>query len=195
VIAETADVDPRAQIAEGTSIWHLAQVREGAVIGANCVIGRGAYIDHGVHVGDNSKIQNSALIYAPAALGKGVFIGPGAILTNDLYPRAVGPDETLKSAADWTPQGVVVEDGASVGAGVIIRPGVTIGAWAMVAAGAVVTADVPAFALVVGVPARRIGWVGKSGQRLQEGLDGVLVDPVAGERFTVTGDLARLESP
>ncbi len=183
MIADTADVDPRAQIADGTRIWHLAQIRENATIGSHCVIGRGAYIDQGVRIGDNCKIQNGALIYAPAMLGTGVFVGPGAILTNDLYPRAVNVDLSPKSADDWEPDGVTVGDGASIGAGAIVRSGVDIGAWALVAAGAVVTSSVPAHGLVVGTPAKLVGWVGKSGRRLKE-QDGTLIDPDTGDRYT-----------
>lgn len=170
-IASSADVAESADIAENVSIWHLAQVREGASIGENCVIGRGAYIGVGVHVGRNCKIQNYALLYEPAHLADGVFIGPGVILTNDHYPRAVTPDGVLKSASEWQAVGVRIDEGAAVGARVVCVAPVHIGAWAMVAAGAVVTSDVPAFALVAGTPARRIGWVGRAGVRLEEDPD------------------------
>ena len=110
------DIDPRAQIGEGTRVWHHAQVREGAVLGDNCVIGRGAYIGPGVRVGANCKVQNYALVYDPARLGDGVFIGPAVVLTNDRYPRAVAPDGTLRRADDWEPVGVTIGDGASIGA-------------------------------------------------------------------------------
>src|SRR5680860_698943 len=92
----SADVDPRASIGADTTVWHLAQVREGAVVGEQCIIGRGAYIDAGVEVGARSKIQNFALVYAPARLGVGVFIGPAAVLTNDTYPRSIDEDGQLK---------------------------------------------------------------------------------------------------
>ena len=162
----TAVVDPTAQVAQTARIWGLAQVRGGAVIGEHVVIGRGAYIGTGVRVGDNSKVQNNALVYEPALIGEGVFIGPGAILTNDRLPRAINPDGTQKRADDWRAVGVTLEQGASIGASAVCVAPATIGAWAMVAAGAVVTADVPAFALVAGVPARQIGWVGRTGVRL-----------------------------
>jgi acetyltransferase-like isoleucine patch superfamily enzyme len=162
-IVESADVSPDAVVGDGSSVWHLAQVREGAVLGEGCVVGRGAYIGTGVRMGRHCKVQNYALVYEPAVLGDGVFIGPAVVLTNDTFPRAVNPDGSLKSAHDWEPVGVTIEDGASIGARAVCIAPVTIGAWATVAAGAVVTRDVPAHALVAGVPARRIGWVGAAG--------------------------------
>lgn len=151
----------------GSRIWHLAQVRERASLGRSCVVGRGAYIGPDVSVGDHVKIQNYALVYEPAVLGAGVFVGPAAVLTNDLHPRAVDVQGRAKTARDWLPVGVVVGEGASLGARSVCVAPVTIGRWAMVGAGAVVVADVPDFALVVGVPAHRIGWVGRAGARLQ----------------------------
>ncbi len=176
-IAASADVDERAEIGAGTLIWHLAQIREGARLGRNCVVGRGAYVGAGVRIGDNSKLQNHALVYEPAELGHGVFIGPAAVLTNDEYPRAVSPDGSLKSAHDWTAVGVVIGDGAAIGARAVCVAPVRIGRWALVAAGAVVTKDVPDFALMVGVPARRIGWVGRAGVPLEATGDGQFVCP------------------
>ncbi|UDY22537.1 acyltransferase [Nocardioides sp. Kera G14] len=183
MIAADALIAPTAQVGERTRIWGLAQVREQAVIGEDCVIGRGAYIGAGVTVGDKVKIQNDALVYEPAVIADGVFIGPAVILTNDHNPRAVTPDGELKSATDWTPVGVAILKGASVGARAVCVAPVTIGRWAMVAAGAVVIRDVPDFALVAGVPARQIGWVGPTGHRLVELEDGSWECPVTAVRF------------
>ena len=170
-IAPSADVSEQAVIGEGSSIWHLAQVREHAVLGADCIVGRGAYIGEGARLGDNCKVQNYALVYEPARLGDGVFIGPAVVLTNDRFPRAVNPDGTLKSASDWEAVGVTIGTGAAIGARAVCVAPVSVGEWAMVAAGAVVTGDVPAHALVAGVPARRIGWVGRAGLPLEAVAD------------------------
>jgi acetyltransferase-like isoleucine patch superfamily enzyme len=167
-VAGSADVADTAKLGEGTKIWHLAQVREDAELGANCIVGRGAYIGTGVRLGDNCKVQNYALVYEPADLADGVFVGPAAVLTNDTYPRAVNPDGSPKSAADWEAVGVTIGEGAAIGARAVCVAPVRIGSWATVAAGAVVTKDVPDHALVVGVPARRVGWVGKAGAPLRQ---------------------------
>lgn len=184
-IAPTADVDPRATVGAGTKVWHLAQVREDARVGQDCIIGRGAYVGPGVVVGDRCKIQNHALVYEPAVLEDGAFVGPAAVFTNDYFPRAVNPDGTLKSADDWHAVGVTVREGASVGARAVCVAPVTIGRWALVAAGAVVTADVPDHALVAGVPARRLRWVGRAGHPLEPAGDrpGTWVCPVTGETY------------
>jgi acetyltransferase-like isoleucine patch superfamily enzyme len=166
-IAGSADVAPTARLGAGSRIWHLAQVEQGATLGRTCVLGRGAYVGPNVSVGDYVKIQNYALVYAPAELDAGVFVGPAAVLTNDTFPRAVRPDLTPKTAGEWEPVGVVVRQGASLGARCVCVAPVTIGRWAMVGAGAVVLSDVPDFALVVGSPARQIGWVGRGGWRLR----------------------------
>jgi UDP-2-acetamido-3-amino-2,3-dideoxy-glucuronate N-acetyltransferase len=187
-IAEGADVSGDASIGDGSKIWHLAQVREGVTLGSNCVVGRGAYIGTGVQAGDNCKIQNYALVYEPAQLGDGVFIGPAVVLTNDTFPRAVNPDGSLKSGADWEAVGVTIGDGASVGARAVCVAPVTVGRWATVGAGAVVTKDVPDFALVVGVPARRVAWVGKAGVPLEPAGDGTWRCPRTGDMYTEQND-------
>ena len=115
-IHPTADVSPRAQIADGAQIWHQAQVREGASIGRNCIVGKGVYIDFDVSIGDNCKLQNGAFIYHGATLEEGVFVGPGAILTNDRQPRAINPDGSLKAADDWQVGPIQIGYGASIGA-------------------------------------------------------------------------------
>lgn len=185
LISESADVDESAIVGPGTRVWHLAQIREHAVLGSNCVIGRGAYIGSGVRIGNSVKVQNFALVYEPAELEDGVFIGPAVVLTNDTYPRSVNPDGSLKSGADWSAVGVTVKAGASVGARAVCVAPVTIGRWALVAAGSTVTKDVPDFAMVAGVPARQIGWVGKAGVRLIKELESEWVCPKTGARYAL----------
>lgn len=182
-IAESADVDARADIGARTRVWHLAQVREDAVVGRDCVIGRGAYVGPGVRLGDNVKLQNYALVYEPAQLGDGVFIGPAAVLTNDEYPRAVTPEGRLKDGHDWTAVGVIIDEGAAIGARAVCVAPVRVGRWALVAAGAVVTTDVPDFALIVGVPGRRVGWVGRAGVPLVAKGEGRWVCPRTGAEY------------
>ena len=182
-VESSALVAPSAVLGDGVRIWHHAQVREGAELGENVIVGKGAYVGPKVIVGRNSKIQNSALVYEPARLGDGVFIGPGAVLTNDRHPRAVNPDVSQKSATDWQPVGVQIDEGASIGAGAILVAPLHIGAWAMIAAGSVVVKDVPAHALVVGNPARQIGWVGKHGVRLVEESQDSFICPVSNSRY------------
>jgi UDP-2-acetamido-3-amino-2,3-dideoxy-glucuronate N-acetyltransferase len=162
-IANTADVHPSAEIGEGSAVWHGATIREHARLGRECVIGRGAYIDDGVILGDRVKVQNLALVYAPAVLENDVFIGPAVVLTNDRYPRSVSPEGNLKRADDWLAEGVIVREGAAIGARVVVVAGLRIGRYALVAAGAVVSRNIPDFALVRGLPARHAGWVGRAG--------------------------------
>jgi UDP-2-acetamido-3-amino-2,3-dideoxy-glucuronate N-acetyltransferase len=186
-VEQTADVDSRAALGPGTTVWHLAQIRENARLGSGCIIGRGAYVGPGVLIGDNVKLQNYALVYEPARLEDGVFIGPAAVLTNDLYPRSVDPRGRLKRAADWDASGVLVREGASLGARVVVVPGRVIGRWAMVAAGAVVTHNVPDYALVAGIPARQIGWVGRAGERLLAEAPGCWRCPQSDELYAESG--------
>ncbi|MFQ5918817.1 MAG: acyltransferase [Thermoplasmata archaeon] len=156
----TAEISSDAEIGDGTYVWHHAQVREDAKIGRNCRLGKDVYVDKNVVVGDDCKLQNGATLYDGLVVGNGVFIGPHAVFTNDLYPRA--------RPNDWEIVPTVVEDGASIGANATVLCGVTIGSHAMVAAGSVVTHDVPGHGLVQGVPARLQGYVCHCGRPLDE---------------------------
>lgn len=165
-IHPTAEISRSAEIGEGTRIWNLCQIREGAHIGKMCIVGRGVYVDSGVRIGDKVKIQNHALIYHGTIIENGVFIGPGVIFTNDKRPRSINPDGKIKSDTDWTVGTIYVREGASIGAGCVILPDIVIGKFAMVGAGSLVSRDVPDFGLMIGNPARLVGFVCKCGSKL-----------------------------
>lgn len=166
----TAEVSPQAQIGGGTKIWNHAQVRENAVIGSGCVISKNVYIDAGVRIGSGVKIQNNVNVYHGVTVEDDVFLGPSMTFTNDRFPRAFNSGFEVSET--------LVKRGASIGANATIRCGITIGEYAMVGSGSVVTKDVPAHALVVGNPARQIGWVCRCGGR----LDGEYCCAVCGQR-------------
>ncbi|MEJ8545135.1 acyltransferase [Brevibacillus borstelensis] len=161
-IHKSAEVSAEAVIGDNTVIWNQAQIREGARIGRGCVIGKDVYIDRGVTVGDCCKIQNGVSIYHGVEIEENVFLGPHMTFTNDLVPRA--------GNHHWTIVPTRVRRGASIGANATIVCGVTIGEFAMVGAGTVVVKDVEPYALVVGNPGRRIGWVCRCGERLTDAL-------------------------
>ena len=179
----SADVEDGADLGADTTVWQLAHIRSGASVGAGCTLGRGVFIDEGVVLGDRVKVQNYSLVYAPARVEAGVFIGPAVVLTNDFYPRAVNPDGSSKTAADWPAVGVTLREGCALGARSVVVPGVTVGRWAMVGAGSVVTRDVPDFGLVAGVPARQRGWVGRAGRPLAALGGGRHRCPETGEEY------------
>lgn len=165
-IHPTAEVSPKADIGEGSSIWHHAQVRENVKIGQNCIIGKGVYVDAGVSLGDNVKIQNYVSVYHGVTIEDGVFVGPHVCFTNDLKPRAVNPDGSLKAADDWVLSETLIRRGAALGANSTIRCGITVGAWAMIGSGSVVTKDIPDHGLAFGNPARLHGFVCACGEQV-----------------------------
>lgn len=165
-VHESALVEAGAELGSGTKVWHQAQIRTRARIGERCIFGKGVFIDFDVVVGDDCKFQNYACVYHGVELGRGVFVGPHVVFTNDMYPRATDPNFGLLKDGDWEVGHTVVGDGAAIGANSTILPNVSIGAWALVGAGAVVTNDVKPYALVVGSPARPIGWVCRCGRRV-----------------------------
>jgi acetyltransferase-like isoleucine patch superfamily enzyme len=144
-------------------------VREGAIIGEECILGKGAYVDRDVRIGNRVKIENRASLFRGLTVEDGVFIGPHVCFTNDRYPRAVKPDGSSLSDSDWRVVPTKVLQGASIGAGAVVLPGVTIGRWALIGAGALVTHDVPDHALALGHPARVVGWVCRCGRPLAPG--------------------------
>ena len=160
MIHPTAVVEPGAVVEEGSRIWHFVHVREGAVVGAGTQLGKSVYVDAGARIGARCRIQNFVSVYAGVTLEDDVFVGPSAVFTNDLFPRA--------GNTEWSLVPTLVRRGASIGANSTIVCGVTIGEWAMVAAGAVVTHDVEAHRLVMGAPAEPRGWVCRCGRRVAD---------------------------
>lgn len=167
-VHETAEVSLTAKLESGVLIWAFSQIRENVSVGEETIIGSYSYLDSNVRIGKYCKIQNRALIYDSAVIHDGVFIGPGVILTNDKNPRAVSINGAIKGTEEWEKTGVEVLEGASIGAGAVCVAPVTIGRWASVGAGSIVTKSVKDYALVLGNPARQVGWVGPAGVRLRE---------------------------
>lgn len=179
----SAIVDEGAQLGDGTRVWHFAHVSAGARIGAGCSLGQGVYVGNDVLIGHNVKIQNNVSVYDAVTLEDDVFCGPSMVFTNVHNPRAAVPRK-----AEY--RRTRVRRGATLGANCTIVCGTTVGEHAFVGAGAVVSRDVPAFALVVGVPARRIGWMSRHGERLPlpASGQGEAACPATGERYRLDGD-------
>lgn len=183
----TAVIDPGARIGPGTKVWHFSHVSPGARIGAGCSLGQNVFVAGGVTVGDGVKIQNNVSLYEGVVLEDYAFCGPSMVFTNVKTPRSAFPRNTSADYAETR-----VKRGASIGANATIVCGITLGAWCFVAAGAVVTKDVPAHALMAGVPARRLGWACGCGAT----LDGALACPDCARRYTeAPGGLALAEGP
>jgi len=183
VIHPSAIVDDGAQLGDGTRVWHFVHVSPGARIGAGCSLGQGVYVGNDVVIGNNVKIQNSVSVYDAVTLEDDVFCGPSMVFTNVHNPRAAVPRK-----AEY--RRTLVQRGATLGANCTIVCGTTVGEHAFVGAGAVVSRDVPAFALVVGVPARRIGWMSRHGERLDLPVRGAgeAACPATGERYRLDGE-------
>ncbi|MET9661652.1 phosphopantetheine-binding protein [Streptomyces sp. NPDC006510] len=161
--------DAGASVGEGTRLWHQSQVADGAVVGADCTLGKGSFIGAGSTIGDRVKIGNYANVFG-ADVGDEAMICPGVLVLEDPAPRATTPDGRRKGPQDWTRHPVTISTGATIGAAAVIAPGVTVGPHALVALGAVVMRDVPAHGLVIGNPARQVGWVCRCGHTLDAAL-------------------------
>ncbi|GMV75400.1 MAG: acetylglucosamine-1-phosphate uridylyltransferase [Rubrivivax sp.] len=183
VIHPSAIVDAGAQLGSGTHVWHFAHVCAGARIGRECSLGQGVFVGNDVVIGDRVKIQNQVSVYDAVTLEDEVFCGPSMVFTNVHNPRAAVPRKHEYRRT-------LVRRGATLGANCTVVCGTTIGEYAFVGAGAVVSRDVPAFALVVGVPARRIGWMSRHGQRLAlpASGQGQARCPATGERYRLVGE-------
>ncbi|MDP3989949.1 MAG: acyltransferase [archaeon] len=171
MIHQTAEVSTNAQLGENVKVWHHSQIREGAKIGNNCIIAKNVYVDKDVKIGNNCKIQNNSSIYHGTTLENGVFVGPHVVFTNDSYPRAITKEGKLKTDSEWEVGTVLVKEGASIGARTVVLPNVVIGKFALIGAGSVVTKDVPDYGLVLGVPAKLVGFVCSCGRKLEKGKE------------------------
>lgn len=161
-IHESSYVDEAVSIGSGTKIWHFCHIESGAIIGSDCSCGQNVYIGKNVHIGKGCRIQNNVSIYEGVELEDYIFCGPSCVFTNDLSPRAKFPKGRARFVR------TLLKEGCSIGANATIVCGHTIGKWALIGAGAVIITDVPDHALMVGVPARKVGWVCKCGERLPE---------------------------
>ena len=176
-IHESSAIDAPCSIGANTRIWHFCHVREGSVIGSNCQLGQGCYVGHDVRIGPGCKLQNNVSIYEGVTLEEEVFCGPSAVFTNVMNPRAA-----IERKHEFRP--TLVKRGATIGANATILCGITVGRWALIGAGALVRQDVPDFALIVGVPAIRIGWVSMRGETIPPLIVGdVYTCPTDGAKY------------
>jgi UDP-2-acetamido-3-amino-2,3-dideoxy-glucuronate N-acetyltransferase len=190
VIHPSAIVDDGALLGDGTRVWHFVHVSPGARIGRGCSLGQGVYVGNDVRIGDNVKIQNNVSVYDAVTLEDDVFCGPSMVFTNVHNPRSAVPRKNEYRRT-------LVKRGATLGANCTVVCGTTIGEHAFIGAGAVVSRDVPDFALVVGVPARRIGWMSRHGERLDLPPSGhaEALCPATGETYRLAGDTLTCNSP
>ncbi len=175
-IHPTSIIDPGAQIGENTKIWHFCHISAQSVIGQNCILGQNVFVANGVTLGNGVKVQNNVSIYTGVSCEDDVFLGPSMVFTNVINPRSF-----VERKSEFRP--TLVKQGASVGANATVLCGITLGRYCMIGAGAVVTKDVPDFALVAGVPAKQIGWVSRLGYRLDVNEKGHAVCPESGETY------------
>lgn len=191
MIHPSAIVDAGAQLGAGTKVWHFTHVSAGARIGSHCSLGQGVYVGSRAVIGDRVKVQNNVSVYDAVTLEDDVFCGPSVVFTNVVNPRAaVARKDEYRST--------LVRRGATLGANCTVVCGTTIGQYAFVGAGAVVVRDVADFALVVGVPARQVGWMSRHGERLELALDaadGEAVCPATGERYVLRNGMCQLWTP
>ena len=184
-VHETAVIDPGAKIGKGTKIWHFCHVMSTAQIGENCVLGQNVFVAADVKIGNNVKIQNNVSVYTGVIVEDDVFLGPSMVFTNVSNPRS---EVNRKDKYEQT----LVKKGATIGANATIVCGHTIGEYAFIGAGAVVTSDVKPFALMVGVPAKQIGWMSRYGHRLKFNEENIAICPESGEVYKLENDEVKI---
>jgi UDP-2-acetamido-3-amino-2,3-dideoxy-glucuronate N-acetyltransferase len=177
-IHPTAIADPGAEIGEGSKVWHFSHISAGARIGSRCIFGQNTFVADGVVIGANVKVQNNVSIYTGTVIEDDVFLGPSCVLTNVTNPRSQVLRHSLYERT-------LLRRGCTVGANATIVCGTTIGRYAFIAAGAVVSSDVPDYALMMGVPARRKGWMSRHGHLLRFSNEGQAVCPESGFRYEI----------
>ncbi len=186
VVHESAYVDDGVSIGKGTKIWHFSHILSGSVIGKNCSFGQNCVVGPKVNIGNGVKVQNNVSIYESVEIEDDVFLGPSMVFTNVINPRAfiVRREEFKKT---------LLKRGCSIGANATIVCGVTIGEYALIGSGAVVSKDVKPYALMVGVPARQIGWVSKAGNTLKFDENGEAIDEFDGSRYQVKDNMLKVQ--
>jgi UDP-2-acetamido-3-amino-2,3-dideoxy-glucuronate N-acetyltransferase len=184
-VHETAIIDQGAQIGSNTKIWHFTHVMGTALIGQNCNIGQNVYVDKNVNIGNGVKIQNNVSVYANVTIEDDCFLGPSMVFTNVMNPRAFVERKTEF-------KNTLVKKGCSIGANATIVCGTTLGEYSFIGAGTVVTKDVPNFAMVVGVPAKQIGWMSKHGEKLIFNNEGIAICPSTQEKYKLVNNLVSI---
>jgi len=184
-VHETAIIDQGAQIGNNSKIWHFTHIMGTAHIGQNCNIGQNVYIDKNVSIGNGVKIQNNVSVYANVTIEDDCFLGPSMVFTNVMNPRAF-----VERKAEF--KNTLVKKGCSIGANATIVCGTTLGEYAFIGAGSVVTKDVPNFSMVIGVPAKQIGWMSKHGEKLIFNKEGIAICSATNEKYTLLNNLVSI---
>jgi UDP-2-acetamido-3-amino-2,3-dideoxy-glucuronate N-acetyltransferase len=186
-IHQSSVIDEGAKIGSGTKIWHFSHLMAGSIVGENCIIGQNVFIDRNVSIGNGVKIQNNVSVYNGVTIENDVFLGPSVVFTNVINPRSfIERKNEFKST--------LVKQGATIGANATILCGIDIGEYAMIGAGAVVVKSVPDFALIIGNPAKQIGWVNKNGNRLEFDSSGIAICPDTSGKYKLTNQLVKPQS-
>ncbi len=186
-VHDTAIIDQGAQIGNNSKIWHFTHIMGSAHIGQNCNIGQNVYIDKNVIIGNGVKIQNNVSVYANVTIEEDCFLGPSMVFTNVMNPRAF-----VERKSEF--KNTLVKKGCSIGANATIVCGTTLGEYSFIGAGTVVTKDVPNFAMMVGVPAKQIGWMSKYGEKLIFNNEGIAICPATQEKYKLVNDLVSIDS-